>query len=98
APLVRCFVRSADHGRYGTSRFDTATERSWSGRLFGVQTPERSGWPSAAFGAGAFTSTLPSGVFGMPAVGVFSHCAPSASAAALIGDSFSFLPPIVWRA
>ena len=40
------------------------------------QTPERSGFPSAVFGAGAVRLGLPSGVRGRPGVGKLSHWAP----------------------
>src|SRR3954471_438813 len=47
--------------------------RSCSPRVLGIQTPERSGWPSAAFGAGAARSGLPSAPLGTFGDGVFSH-------------------------
>src|ERR1051326_991113 len=37
------------------------------------QTPDRSGWPSAARGAGAERLGLPSGPFGIPPAGTFTH-------------------------
>src|SRR5215831_13615672 len=39
------------------------------------QTPDRSGWPSRNFGAGALTSTLPSAVLGTPGSRYRGHCA-----------------------
>ena len=44
------------------------------------QMPEKSGWPSGRWGAGAVRSTLPSLVRGMPAVGSFVHCAGATAA------------------
>src|ERR1700686_359976 len=41
------------------------------------QMPDRSGLPSAVFGAGADRFGFPSGVRGTPGVGEFSHCAES---------------------
>jgi hypothetical protein len=40
-----------------------------------IQTPEKSGLPSAVRGAGASIRTLPSASRGTPAVGNFGHCA-----------------------
>jgi hypothetical protein len=40
----------------------------------GIHSPERSGFPSAVFGAGAERFGLPSGIRGIPAVGYFNHC------------------------
>src|ERR1700687_2066120 len=37
------------------------------------QTPDRSGWPSADRGAGAERLGLPSGPFGIPPAGTFTH-------------------------
>ena len=39
-----------------------------------AHTPDRSGLPSDVLGAGAFRSTLPSGVRGAPAAGYAGHC------------------------
>jgi hypothetical protein len=39
------------------------------------QSPERSGLPSAVFGAGPVRSGLPSAVLGTPGVGYRGHCA-----------------------
>src|SRR4051794_38230842 len=50
------------------------TARSCSPRVFGIQTPERSGCPSAVFGAGAARLGLPSAPIGTLGEGVFSHC------------------------
>ena len=41
------------------------------------QIPDRSGWPSKNFGAGALTLTFPSGVLGAPGSGYLGHCADS---------------------
>src|SRR5215467_2072564 len=51
------------------------------------QTPDRSGWPSKNFGAGAATSTLPSAILGTPGSGYRGHCADSD--AAKIPDSIT---------
>src|SRR5207249_2190803 len=40
-----------------------------------THTPERSGVPSAVFGAGALMSGDPAGVRGTPALGYCTHCA-----------------------
>src|SRR5438552_13583138 len=40
------------------------------------QTPDRSGWPSGARGAGAERLGLPSSPLGIPPVGTFTHCWP----------------------
>src|SRR5688572_27168338 len=40
-----------------------------------LQTPEKSGLPSAVRGAGAARSGSPLGSFGTPAAGITSHCA-----------------------
>src|SRR4051812_40109633 len=45
------------------------------------QRPDRSGFPSAVFGAGALRLGFPSAVFGTPAVGYLNHCADTVSAA-----------------
>src|SRR5579863_10283695 len=37
------------------------------------QTPDKSGWPSADRGAGAERLGLPSGPFGIPPAGTFTH-------------------------
>src|SRR4051812_34250905 len=50
------------------------TARSCSPRVFGIQTPERSGCPSAVLGAGAARLGLPSAPIGTLGAGVFSHC------------------------
>src|SRR6185295_17789222 len=42
-----------------------------------IQRPEKSGWPSAVFGAGAVRLNFPSAVLGTLGVGYFSHCAPA---------------------
>src|SRR3954467_15844745 len=42
-----------------------------------IHRPEKSGWPSAAFGAGAVRFGLPSAVLGTFGVGYFNHCAPA---------------------
>jgi len=48
------------------------------GRVFSAsQIPDRSGFPSAVFGAGAPRFGNPAGVVGTPAVGYFIHCARS---------------------
>src|SRR5580765_4286717 len=39
------------------------------------QTPDRSGWPSAARGVAAFASSLASGPIGTPVAVYFGHCA-----------------------
>src|SRR5215510_16290457 len=39
------------------------------------QTPEKSGWPSGDRGAGAERFGLPSAPRGIPAEGIFTHCA-----------------------
>src|ERR1700730_5525915 len=54
--------------------------RSCRDLVLGIHTPDRSGWPSAAFGAGALRSGLPSAPRGTPGVGVSSHCAESGAA------------------
>src|SRR5215510_14385680 len=45
-------------------------------------TPERSGWPSAAFGVGAFASSLPSEPVGIPLAVYFGHWAMTVADAA----------------
>src|SRR4051794_28628874 len=50
------------------------TARSCRPRVLGVQTPERSGCPSAVLGAGAVRLGLPSAPRGTFGEGVFSHC------------------------
>src|SRR6059058_2193931 len=67
--------------------------RSCSDLVFGIHTPDRSGWPSAAFGAGALRSGLPSAPRGTPGVGVASHCAESGatSIAARINASLTIM-------
>src|SRR5436309_4144198 len=52
------------------------------GGLGFCQMPERSGFPSAVLGAGAFRSGSPLGVFGTRAVGNGAHCASSDGASA----------------
>src|SRR5438552_9596162 len=44
-----------------------------------IQSPERSGFPSAFLGAGADRLGLPSAIRGMPGVGYLSHCAAGAA-------------------
>ena len=53
--------------------------REYFGEIL-CQSPERSGLPSGARGAGADRFGLPSGVRGIPAVGWFNHWAASGSA------------------
>src|SRR5437867_1147544 len=43
--------------------------------LSAIQTPDRSGWPSAARGAGAFRSTAPDARRGTPGVRMRNHWA-----------------------
>src|SRR5580658_9350689 len=59
------------------------------------QSPERSGLPSAVFGAGAVRFGLPSALRGIPGVGYFSHWAAAGppknqhiTIAAMAGDLF----------
>src|SRR5574341_968512 len=42
-----------------------------------IQPPEKSGSPSRPLGAGAVMFGEPSAFLGMPAVGYFTHCAPT---------------------
>src|SRR2546426_12287743 len=58
----------------------------------GIQSPDRTGLPSAVFGTGAERFGFPSGVRGMPAVGYFTHCAAASAVmrndATMIGRAF----------
>src|SRR3954469_22736483 len=65
--------------RGGTNPVMLSTVVAPGGRAFGsssgVQTPDRSGFPSGAFGAGAARFGLPSRVRGNDVSGTFAHCA-----------------------
>src|SRR5579863_8404672 len=72
-PSSRCSYRVLAHGWKGTSPGfrSAAMSRTYLFAL-GSQMPERSGWPSAAFGAGAVRAVL--------FAGRFFHCAASGAA------------------
>src|SRR5262245_57539445 len=81
-----------------SSGFKSATMlRAYFGEILS-HSPERSGLPSGARGAGAVRFGLPPGVRGMPGVGWFSHCAasgtPNATVSTATRDAFIPATPL----
>src|SRR5207253_11145836 len=84
---ARFFWSAAAHGWNGSPSLNPApafppfTSGAWLGVPFGsgpsyrIQTPDKSGLPSAPRGAGALRFGLPSGPFGTPGTGRNGHCA-----------------------
>ncbi len=87
---LRCFSRSAAHGRSGRPpfMFEPMLKKVAAGGALGsddgapprpvgpfCHSPDRSGLPSGIRGAGAARLGLPSAVFGTPAGRWFGHCA-----------------------
>src|ERR1041384_2136747 len=63
------------------------------------QMPERSGFPSAVCGTGAFRLGLPSAVRGVPGSGTLIHCADAVAAVAPTNASATSPPrqPAIWE-
>jgi hypothetical protein len=55
--------------------------------------PDKSGLPSAVRGAGALRFGRPAAVLGTPAVGYFTHCAPTGKA---VANNASTMNLVIW--
>src|SRR4030095_15087086 len=76
---MRCLNNAFAQGWISPGCKSAAMLPTYPAGVFIAHRPDRSGLPSAVFGAGADRFGLPSAVRGMPAVGCLSHCAAGAA-------------------
>src|SRR5207253_1569465 len=83
-PSARCLKTVSAQGWNGTSPGFRSAAMSARYLAATWYIPESAGLPSAFFGAGAERFGLPSGVRGIPGVGILSHCAGANTARASV--------------
>src|SRR5215217_6690189 len=68
---------SADSGIFSMHSSPSFRNGGQGSPLPGIQTPEKSGFPSGVLGAGAFRLARPSAIRGTVGIGYVNHCAAS---------------------